>query len=140
MSYRRSQQLISKRSRFIRSNTYKKYDYIPFRKMFMFNEQLIEFPCFSLLGGHRGDPLNLNELIQKKRQSTGDLQMNVHGNDQPIEILLPPNISDPLNLDITSYRNSNSLSFTSVTNQCTTIQHIQSIKQKQADDQQVPAS
>ena len=61
-------------------------------------EPLIDYPSFSLLGGNRRDPLNLNELIRRSQQSTGDLR----GNDRLVEIILPPNIFDPLCLDSSS--------------------------------------
>jgi hypothetical protein len=96
MSYNRNRWSISKQSYFTRS----KPKYFYFGKVFKPKEQLIEFPSFSLLGGNRKDPLNLNELIQKKKQSTTN---NIHGNDRSIEILLQPNIFDPLCLDISSY-------------------------------------
>ena len=87
----------SKQSHFRRS----KYNH--FGKVFKRKEQLIEYPSFSLLGGNRKDPLNLNELIQKKKQSTTN---HTHGNDRLVEILLQPNIFDPLCLDISSYSDS----------------------------------
>jgi hypothetical protein len=64
-------------------------------------------------GGNRKDPLNLNALIQKKKQLT--TQSNPtnnddtnNGNDRPVEILLQPDIFDPLRLD-TSSRNDEDL-------------------------------
>jgi hypothetical protein len=66
-------------------------------------------------GGNRKDPLNLNALIQKKKQLTqstttnNDNSNNNHnGNDRPVEILLQPDIFDPLRLD-TSSRNDEDL-------------------------------
>ncbi len=91
MSNRSSQ---SKRTHFYRSKSFR------FGKVFKSKEQLIEFPSFSLLGGNRKDPLNLNELIQKKKQST---KLEINGNDRLVEILIQPNIFDPLCLDISSY-------------------------------------
>lgn len=68
-----------------------------FGKVFRRKEQFIEIPSFSLLGGNRSDPLNLNELIEKKKQSS----TNSNGNhDRLVEILLPPDIYDPLGLDL----------------------------------------
>jgi hypothetical protein len=96
-SYNRNQSYIMKR-KYFRKN-------IRFGKVFKSKEQLIEFPCFSLLGGNRKDPLNLNELIQKKKQSTTN-NNNTKLNDRLVEILLPPNIFDPLCLD----RNQRSIS------------------------------
>jgi hypothetical protein len=96
MSYNSNQWSISKRTYFNRSKPFRK-DF-RFGKVFKSKEQFIPFPCFSLLGGNRKDPLNLNELIQKKNQSTTN---SIHVNDQTIEILLQPNIFDPLCLDQT---------------------------------------
>lgn len=72
----------------------------PFRfgKASRSREPVIELPSFSLLGGNRRDPLNLNELIRRSQQSTVDLR----GNDRLVEIILPPNIFDPLCLDSSS--------------------------------------
>ncbi len=85
------------------SNSNRRNKSYRFSKVFKSKEQLIEFPCFSLLGGNRKDPLNLNELIRKKNQSTiHHHQVEINGNDRPIEILLQPNIFDPLCLDISS--------------------------------------
>ena len=58
-------------------------------KVWKRKDRIIPYPSFSLLGGNRNDPLNLNELIEKSKQS----------NEQLIDILLPPNIYDPLGLD-----------------------------------------
>jgi len=71
-------------------------------------------------GGNRKDPLNLNALIQKKKQLTQsttttttnnnntNTNNNNNGNDRPVEILLQPDICDPLRLD-TSSRNDEDL-------------------------------
>ena len=75
--------------------------YYRFGKVVKRREQLIEFPSFSLLGGSRKDPLNLNELIRRKNQH----QLRVNGNDRPVEILLQPDIFDPLCLDRSWYIN-----------------------------------
>lgn len=77
-----------------------------FGKVRKSKEQFIPFPCFSLLGGNRKDPLNLNELIQNKQQSSTN---SIYRNDQPVEILLQPNIFDPLCLDISSYSDRTNL-------------------------------
>src|SRR5689334_9335730 len=69
--------------------------------------KFIPYPSFSLLGGNRKDPLNLNGLIQRKKQlmqPTTDNENTNNGNDRPVEILLQPDIFDPLRLD-TSSRN-----------------------------------
>jgi hypothetical protein len=79
--------------------------YYRFGKVFKRREQLIEFPSFSLLGGSRKDPLNLNELIRRKNQSTTSHQIGVNANDRLVEILLQPDIFDPLCLDRYSYSN-----------------------------------
>jgi hypothetical protein len=93
MSWNRNQWSKSKQSHLIKSKPFR------FGKVFKSKEQLIKFPSFSLLGGNRKDPLNLNDLIQKKKQSTTN---DIYGNDRPVEILLQPNIFDPLCLDISS--------------------------------------
>jgi hypothetical protein len=62
-------------------------------------------------GGNRKDPLNLNGLIEKKKQlteTTSSSTSNDNGNDRPVEILLQPDIFDPLRLD-TSSRNDEDL-------------------------------
>ncbi|UJR28388.1 hypothetical protein I4U23_009629 [Adineta vaga] len=71
-------------------------------------------------GGNRKDPLNLNGLIEKKKQltqsvatssssmTTADNDSLNNGNDRPVEILLQPDIFDPLRLD-TSSRNDDEL-------------------------------
>lgn len=72
----------------------------------------IAIRLLSSLGGNRKDPLNLNGLIQKKKHlaqaslagstiDDSDPTTN-HGNDRPVEILLPPDIFDPLRLDPSS--------------------------------------
>jgi hypothetical protein len=83
----------------------------PFRfgKAWRSQEPVIEFPSFSLLGGNRRDPLNLNELIRRNEQSTVDLR----GNDRLVEIILPPNIFDPLCLDSSSRHRVDSSSLNS---------------------------
>ena len=68
-----------------------------FGKVFQRKEQFIPIPCFSLLGGNRSDPLNLNELIGKKNQSSTH---STGTHDPLVEILLPPDIHDPLGLDL----------------------------------------
>lgn len=82
-----------------------------FGKMFLLKKDyFIKRPLFNLLGGNRKDPLNLNGLIQKKKQLTqtttnnDNTNNNNDGNDRPVEILLQPDIFDPLCLD-TSSRN-----------------------------------
>ena len=113
-----------KQSYIMRSKKFRKDFH--FGKVFKPKEQLIKFPSFSLLGGNRRDPLNLNELIQKKKQLTinnNDIPLN----DRPVEILLPPNIFDPLCLD----RNEASIS-------SDTQRHFQSTKHHWFYDQHVP--
>ena len=61
-------------------------------------EQLIEHPSFALLGGNRQDPLNLRPFIDPEPVS----HSHTSGNDRLVEILLPPNIYDPLCLDSSS--------------------------------------
>ncbi|CAF1431962.1 unnamed protein product [Adineta ricciae] len=90
----------SRKSRYCR-----KPGHVSSRKVHQPKEQLIEFPCFSLLGGNRRDPLNLNELIhmsQQQKQITNvkeSIDKSIYGNEQPIELLLQPDIYDPLCLD-----------------------------------------
>ena len=60
----------------------------------------IEFPCFSLLGGNRKDPLNLNSLIEAKQQLSN---VHLHCKDHWVEIMLEPDICDPLCLDVSSH-------------------------------------
>lgn len=85
--------------------------YFRFGKM---SNDFIHYPNFYILGGNRKDPLNLNGLIQKKKQlaqttTTNDnTNNNNNGNDRPVEILLQPDIFDPLRLD-TSSRNDEDL-------------------------------
>ena len=72
--------------------------------------------CCSSSGGNRKDPLNLNALIEKKKQltqaaassTTADNDNAANGNDRPVEILLQPDIFDPLRLD-TASRNDDDL-------------------------------
>ncbi|CAF0839867.1 unnamed protein product [Adineta ricciae] len=57
--------------------------------------------------GNRRDPLNLNELIYMSRQQQQQqitnvkesIDKSIYGNEQPIELLLQPDIYDPLCLD-----------------------------------------
>src|SRR5689334_6987571 len=78
-----------------------------FGKMFYYskNQKFIKYPSHSILGGNRKDPLNLNALIQKKKQlaqstttatTTNNNNTNNNndnnGNDRPVEILLQPDI------------------------------------------------
>ncbi|CAF4816707.1 unnamed protein product [Rotaria sp. Silwood1] len=78
-----------------------------------------QIPIHFRFGGNRKDPLNLNALIQKKKRltrttSSSSIINNDHtnnnnnntnnDNDRPVEILLQPDIFDPLRLD-TSSRN-----------------------------------
>ena len=58
-------------------------------------DPIIELPSFSLLGGNRYDPLNLNQLNEMSNR----IRNHNSGNDPLVEILLPPNIHDPLCLD-----------------------------------------
>ncbi|CAF1571080.1 unnamed protein product, partial [Didymodactylos carnosus] len=59
-------------------------------------------------GGNERDPLNLNALIQQKKQKTSQTESinlpkssnnNSSSEDVTIEIMLPPNTRDPLKLD-----------------------------------------
>ena len=89
-----------------------------FGKRLFFSRQL--FSTMFLLGGNRKDPLNLNALIEKKKESAaaaGSSSSSMtnanndnlnNGNDRPVEILLQPDIFDPLRLDTTS-RNDDEL-------------------------------
>lgn len=86
----------------------KKVSHITKRKSARKNRSQIHFR----FGGNPKDPLNLNELIQKRRQINVDANAdsminsvdstNQHGNDRPVEILLQPDIFDPLRLDPSS--------------------------------------
>ncbi|CAF1140421.1 unnamed protein product [Adineta steineri] len=136
-----------KQSTYMKRKNFKRQQYNRFRKEFKSKGHFIKFPSFSLLGGNRQDPLNLNELIQNKKQqqqstiNNDHIDVDIYGNDRPIEILLPPNIFDPLNLDISSYNNENSISFNSIKQQkyIPKIQtHFQSIEHKWNYDHQVP--
>jgi hypothetical protein len=106
------QRSIKKSSRITKRKTARKnpiHTHFRFGKTFSFNYE--QFPCFSLLGGNRKDPLNLNGLIEKKKQlteTTSSSTSNDNGNDRPVEILLQPDIFDPLRLD-TSSRNDEDL-------------------------------
>jgi hypothetical protein len=110
------QRPIKKSLRITKRNAARKnlqHTHFRFGKMF-YSSQLnfIPYPSFSLLGGNRKDPLNLNGLIQKKKQLTQTTSTNNdntnNGNDRPVEILLQPDIFDPLRLD-TSSRNDEDL-------------------------------
>ncbi|CAF0828074.1 unnamed protein product [Rotaria sordida] len=62
MSYKHNSWSISTQSHFIKSNTFKKRKHVRF-------------------GGNCRDPLNLNELIQKSKQSitnNDNIDMNIH--------------------------------------------------------------
>ena len=84
MSYNnRNRWSITKQSHFMRRENRRKHKYVRFGKVYRPKEQLIKFPSFSLLGGNRRDPLNLNELIQKKKQLTTN---NIQNNDRQVEI------------------------------------------------------
>jgi hypothetical protein len=123
MSSTMTQLQIKKQPRITKRKTARKnYNHTHFRfgKMFLLKkDRFIKFPLFSLLGGSRKDPLNLNALIEKKKQLTqstssttttnnDDSNNNNNGNDRPVEILLQPDIFDPLRLD-TSSRNDEDL-------------------------------
>ncbi|CAF2974344.1 unnamed protein product [Rotaria sp. Silwood2] len=144
MPYQRNPWSISTHSYFIKSNTFRQHKHVRFGKVFKPKEQLVRFPSFSLLGGNRRDPLNLNELIRKNKQSiinNDHIDMNIHGNDRLVEILLQPNIYDPLCLDISSHNNENSIDSTSVhqsTNLQTTERNFQLASHDQFYDQQAP--
>lgn len=113
MSSHMMQSPIKKSSRITKRKTARKNlnqtTHFRFGKMSM---KFIPYPSFILLGGNRKDPLNLNGLIQKKKQlaqstvatTTTDNENTDNGNDRPVEILLQPDIFDPLRLD-TSSRN-----------------------------------
>jgi len=106
------QRSIKKSSRITKRKTARKnpiHTHFRFGKTFQFKYE--QFPYFSLLGGNRKDPLNLNGLIEKKKQlteTTSSSTSNDNGNDRPVEILLQPDIFDPLRLD-TSSRNDEDL-------------------------------
>lgn len=113
MSSRTIQQPIKKSSHITKRKIARKnlnQTHFRFGKMRYFQrEKFIPYPSFSLLGGNRKDPLNLNGLIQRKKQLTQATTTNNehtidNGNDRPVEILLQPDIFDPLRLD-TSSRN-----------------------------------
>jgi len=85
----------------------------------------IAYPNFSVLGGNRKDPLNLNALIRKKQQATQPATTtssilnddnSSNPNDRPVEILLQPDIFDPLCLDTSSRNDEPSNSTTTTTN------------------------
>lgn len=136
---------MSKQSRFAKTNIFRRPKHTRFGKVFKNKEQVIEFPCFSLLGGNRRDPLNLNELIQRKKQATVHMeheQMNTLSNDPPIEILLQPNIFDPLCLEVSLRNNQHVIPLTS-TNQYMNTKIMQKDFQQPinwypSDDQYVP--
>lgn len=71
-------------------------------------------------GGNKKDPLNLNGLIQKQMQSTSnssavdDNLANNNGKDRPVEILLQPDIFDPLRLDPSSHNDEDLSSISSL--------------------------
>lgn len=76
-------------------------------------------------GGNRKDPLNLNALIRKKQQATQPATTtssilnddnSSNPNDRPVEILLQPDIFDPLCLDTSSRNDEPSNSTTTTTN------------------------
>ena len=109
MSSNMTQRKIKKPSRITKRNAARKnLQQIHFRFGKMQYDYIIPYPSFSILGGNRKDPLNLNGLIQKKKQlsqTTSNNNDNTNnGNDRPVEILLQPDIFDPLRLD-TSSRN-----------------------------------
>lgn len=116
MSSNMMQRPVKKPSRITKRKTARKnLNQTHFRFGKMSNSQrtnFIPYPSFSLLGGNRKDPLNLNGLIQKKKQLTQstatDNDTTNNGNDRPVEILLQPDIFDPLCLD-TSSRNDEDL-------------------------------
>jgi hypothetical protein len=110
-----TQRPIRKQSRITKRKPARKnpnHPHFRFGKIFYSKKQpFIKYPSFSLLGGNRKDPLNLNALIEKKKQLTQSTNNdntnpteNNNGNDRPVEILLQPDIFDPLRLD-TSSRN-----------------------------------
>lgn len=98
------------------SNSFKTHKYVRVSRMYKPKERLIRFPSFSLLGGSRSDPLNLNELIRNKQETTtndGTQQMEIHHTDRLIDILIPPDVYDPLDLDKSLYNNENSIALNS---------------------------
>ena len=112
-------QRLKKQSRITKRKTVRKnpiQTHFRFGKMFFSSQRyFIPYPSFSLLGGNRKDPLNLNALIEKKKQLTQSTSSSItnndnnnNGNDPPVEILLQPDIFDPLRLD-TSSRNDEDL-------------------------------
>ncbi|CAF1416097.1 unnamed protein product, partial [Didymodactylos carnosus] len=99
----------TKRYRAIRKNR----RYIPRKRLLM--------PYF-LLGGNKSDPLNLNALIQQKKEKTFHTDIvnppkpnnnNSSDGGLTVEILLTPNTRDPLRLDGDSRSRNLSLSVTS---------------------------
>lgn len=71
---------------------------------------LFSLSLFPPSGGSRKDPLNLNALIEKKKALSAAAEHDnaTDGNDRPVEILLQPDIFDPLRLD-TGSRNDDEL-------------------------------
>lgn len=113
MSSSMTQRPIKKQSRITkRKFVRKKHSHTHFRFgkiMHRRNGRSIPYPTFSILGGNRKDPLNLNALIRKKNQLTqnttsaaGSSDNSANNNDRPVEILLQPDIFDPLCLDAAS--------------------------------------
>ncbi|UJR21106.1 hypothetical protein I4U23_024206 [Adineta vaga] len=107
MSNIRYQPFKSKTFSSLKNRNFRKPVQFRSRKVSKPKEQLIKFPSFSLLGGNRQDPLNLNELIQMSRQqqvtnNNDSIDTDIYGNDRPIELLLQPDIFDPLCLDSSS--------------------------------------
>ncbi|CAF0845342.1 unnamed protein product [Rotaria sordida] len=93
-----------------------------------------QVPIHFRFGGNRKDPLNLNALIQKKNQSTRSTSSssiinndhtntNNNGNDRPVEILLQPDIVDPLRLDTSSRNDEDFNNLYSIPSNSTNEQH-----------------
>ncbi|KAG5677357.1 hypothetical protein PVAND_007121 [Polypedilum vanderplanki] len=51
-----------------------------------------------LLGGSITDPLNLNSLQNESETNDNDPSPNEEDNENKVELIIPPNINDPLNL------------------------------------------
>lgn len=95
MSSRFNQSPNFKRKRFARkSRSFHNFG----KNFFNRNDRVIEFPSFDLIGGNRQDPLNLRPFIDPEPMSNS----TDSGKDHLVEILLPPNIYDPLCLDSSS--------------------------------------
>ena len=98
---------IRKRSRIAKRKKYSTTHFRFGKIIYSKNIRNIYVNRFFLLGGNRKDPLNLNSLIHKKKQSilSSTANNDKANGDRPIEILLQPDIFDPLRLDTSSRNN-----------------------------------